>query len=263
MKSDGSLLIRTSFITDLWEDHKHHFLGIDSLWQDKVNNRSDDVQWLNELLEKPFAVNQARVIVRFVALHRTDSLSDYTIRWKLKEFFITGTADKQLLVQEIVYGGQVIVVLQKDVPHDSDRHECQDQLFLAAKEFFTSLADRQYRIESKIFDQVTCQYYTDVDIYPSNAISFRDYLDIHRSLFTDHDSSKWTAQEIVLRSKSDFIEPVNYFNENFKFKFRYLMAVLSDAQKQAKDILNDPKNPTLDSAEDREARLQRKKTGKY
>lgn len=34
-------------------------------------------------------------------------------------------------------------------------------------------------------------------------------------------------------------------------------------KKQAKDILNDPKNPTLDSAEDREARLQRKKTGKY
>lgn len=34
-------------------------------------------------------------------------------------------------------------------------------------------------------------------------------------------------------------------------------------KKQAKDILNDPKNPTLDSAEDKEARLHRKKTGKY
>ena len=34
-------------------------------------------------------------------------------------------------------------------------------------------------------------------------------------------------------------------------------------KKQAKDILNDPKNPTLDTAEDKEARLQRKKTGKY
>ncbi len=120
MKSDGSLLIRTSFITDLWEDYKDHFLGIDSLRQDKVNNRSYDVHWLNELLEKPFAVNQARVIVRFVALHRSDSLSDYTIRWKVNELFITGRADKQLLVQEIVYGGQVIVVLQKDAPHGTE-----------------------------------------------------------------------------------------------------------------------------------------------
>jgi hypothetical protein len=34
-------------------------------------------------------------------------------------------------------------------------------------------------------------------------------------------------------------------------------------KKQAKDILNDPKNPTLDTAEDKEARLSRKKTGKY
>ena len=237
---DGPLSIQTFFISDLWDEYKGHFLGVDALWKKNVLRTSKGAQWLQELLDKPLPAKHARVIVRFVALHRTDSLSNFHIQSNLNQ----SSNDKQFVVQEIIYGGQVVVLLQKEVQDEIERADFQNRLFLAAKECFAKLVTSSAHTGhySDILDQVECQYFTDAEQSVKNAIPFTKYVDIHQSLFRNEDSSVWIAQEMVLHPLNEhgISQRIKLLKKEAESNALFLLATLSEAENRAADMMKDP-----------------------